>query len=235
MSEPRASVPLLPTHVGVVMDGNRRWARAAGHTSASIGHKVGAEHVEELLSWCVDSEIHHLTTYVLSADNIRKRSAREVGFLFGLLADTMPDLVRRSESWSLHVAGDLAMLPADAREALEAAVKDTAGRPRHLTLAIAYDGRGDIVDAIRSAIRAGADAADPGVITEHLGGGPVKEIDLVIRTSGEHRLSGFLPWQTAHSEVVVSDKPWPAFTSEDFAAALRHYSDRAEAYSPRTP
>ena len=63
----------------------------------------------------------------------------------------------------------------------------------------------------------------------------MKEIDLVIRTSGEHRLSGFLPWQTAHSEVVVSDKPWPAFTGEDFEAALRHYSDRAEAYSPRTP
>jgi len=63
----------------------------------------------------------------------------------------------------------------------------------------------------------------------------VKEIDLVIRTSGEHRLSGFPPWQTAHSEVVVSAKPWPAFTSEDFAAVLRHYSDRAEAYSPRTP
>jgi short-chain Z-isoprenyl diphosphate synthase len=225
----------LPTHVGVVMDGNRRWARAVGHANASVGHKVGAEHMEELLAWCVASEIHHLTIYVLSADNIRKRSAREVGFLFGLLAGTLPDLVRRSERWALYVAGDLAMLPADTREALETAVRDTAGRPRHLTLAIAYDGRADIVEAIRSAIRAGADAADPAVITEHLGGGPVKEIDLVIRTSGEHRLSGFLPWQTAHSEVVVSDTPWPAFTSEDFEAALRHYSDRAEAYSPRSP
>ena len=217
------------------MDGNRRWARAVGHASPSIGHKVGAQHVEELLAWCVESDIHHLTTYVLSADNIRKRSAREVGFLFGLLASTLPDLVRRSEEWSLHIVGDLAMLPADAREALEAAVSETTGRPRHLTMAIAYDGRGDILAAIRSAIRAGADAADPDVITQHLGGGPVKEIDLVIRTSGEHRLSGFLPWQTAHSEVVVSDRPWPAFTSEDFAAALRHYSDRAEAYSPSSP
>ena len=78
----------LPTHVGVVMDGNRRWARAVGHANASVGHKVGAEHMEELLAWCVASKIRHLTVYVLSADNIRKRSAREVGFLFGLLADT---------------------------------------------------------------------------------------------------------------------------------------------------
>ena len=85
----------LPTHVGVVMDGNRRWARAVGHSNASVGHKVGAEHMEDLLAWCVASEIRHLTVYVLSADNIRKRSAREVGFLFGLLADTLPDLVRQ--------------------------------------------------------------------------------------------------------------------------------------------
>jgi short-chain Z-isoprenyl diphosphate synthase len=102
-------------------------------------------------------------------------------------------------------------------------------------MAIAYDGRADIVEAIRSAVREGADATDSRTITAHLGGGPVKEIDLVIRTSGEHRLSGFLPWQTAHAEVVVSDKPWPAFTEEDFAAALGHYSDRAAAYSPPTP
>ena len=221
----------LPTHVGVVMDGNRRWARSAGHKNLSIGHKIGAEHVEELLAWCVESGIRHVTTYVLSADNIRKRPAREVEFLFDLLTDTLPGLVRRSDRWSLHVVGDLAMLPTDARKALEVAVHDTEGRPRHLTMAIAYDGRGDIVEAIRSAIRAGADAADPGVITAHLAGGPVKEIDLVIRTSGEHRLSGFLPWQTAHSEVVVSKKPWPAFTNTEFQAALREYSDRAEAYA----
>ncbi len=111
----------VPTHVGVVMDGNRRWARAAGHLNASVGHRVGAEHVEELLGWCVDADIQHLTTYVLSADNIRKRSTVEVGFLFDLLTDTLPDLVRRSEQWSLHVSGDLAMLPTKARQALEAA------------------------------------------------------------------------------------------------------------------
>ena len=215
------------------MDGNRRWARAAGHANASVGHEVGARHVEELLGWCAEAGIEHLTTYVLSADNIRKRSAREVQFLFDLLADTLPDLVRRSGEWSLHVAGDLTMLPDKARAALEAAVRDTSDRPRHLTMAIAYDGRADIVEAIRAAIRAGDDATDPAVITRHLGGGPHKEIDLVIRTSGEHRLSGFLPWQTAHSEVVVSDKHWPAFTGDDFGAALRMYADRTDTQGRR--
>lgn len=213
------------------MDGNRRWARGAGHANTSIGHQIGAEHVEHLLSWCADEGIEHVTTYVLSADNIRKRSRSEVGFLFGLLTDTLPDLVMRSEHWSLHIAGDLGLLPTSARTALERAVHETVNRPRHLTMAIGYDGRADIVHAIRSAIRAGADPTEPAVITEHLGGGPVKEIDLVIRTSGEQRLSGFMPWQTAHSEVVVSEKPWPAFTNHDFRAALKQYSDRAEAYA----
>lgn len=217
---------VLPAHVGAVMDGNRRWARAAGHANPSIGHQVGADHVEELLAWCVERGIEHLTTYVLSADNIRKRSAREVQFLFDLLSGTLPDLVVRSEEWALHVAGDLEMLPRTARTALESAMRATSDRPRHLTMAIAYDGRADIVEAIRGAIRAGADATDPAAITQHLGGGPSKEIDLVIRTSGEHRLSGFLPWQTAHSEVVVCDRPWPAFQREDFEAALCEYDDR---------
>ncbi|PUA81959.1 polyprenyl diphosphate synthase [Nocardioides currus] len=216
----------VPTHLGVVMDGNRRWARAAGHASASAGHRVGAQHVEDLLGWCAEAGIEHLTTYVLSADNIRKRSATEVQYLFDLLTGTLPDLVMRSREWSLHVAGDLALLPGEARTVLTSAVRDTAGRPRHLTMAIAYDGRADIVDAVRAAIRAGHDATDPAVITGHLGGGPRKEVDLVIRTSGEHRLSGFLPWQTAHAEVVVSDKAWPAFAREDFEAALRMYGDR---------
>lgn len=102
-------------------------------------------------------------------------------------------------------------------------------------MAIAYDGRTDIVEAIGSAMREDADPTDPNTITTHLGGGPNKEIDLVVRTSGEHRLSGFLPWQAAHSEVVVCDKPWPAFQREDFAAALRRFSDRTDADDRPTP
>lgn len=217
----------LPIHVGVVMDGNRRWARSAGHLNPSVGHRHGADHVEHLLEWCTDWGIDHLTTYVLSADNIRSRPAAQVDYLFGLLTDRLPQLIQRSGRWALHLSGDLDLLPAPARNALVEAEQATADRPAHLTMAIGYDGRGDIVEGIRRALATHGSEIDEAMITASLPGGPVKEIDLVIRTSGEFRLSGFFPWQTAHSEIFLSPKLWPDFAAEDFAAAIRHYSEHA--------
>lgn len=226
-SDPDHAVELMPRHVGVVMDGNRRWARRAGLASTSEGHRRGADHVEDLLRWCEVREIEHLTVYVLSADNIRKRSGAEIEFLFGLVTDVLPGIVTRAGNWSLHVSGDTGLLPERASAALRRAEEETAGRAAHLTLAIGYDGREDIVGGIRRAIREGAvgplATIDPEAITSHLGGGPVKELDLVIRTSGEQRLSGFCPWQAAHAEVHVSPKLWPDFDELDFDLALRNF------------
>jgi len=217
-----------PRHVGVVMDGNRRWARLAGLTSPSAGHRRGADHVEDLLKWCEARSIDHVSIYVLSADNIRRRAHAEVGFLFGLVTRELPSLVERTGHWSLHVSGDRSLLPRDAATALARAEATTSGRRGHLTLAIGYDGRADIVAGVRGALRAGAvdtsGGLDPDDITAHLPGGPVKEIDLVVRTSGEQRLSGFFPWQTCHAEVHVSPKLWPDFDEADFDAALAHYA-----------
>lgn len=218
----------LPRHVGVVMDGNRRWAHAAGHLDPSVGHKYGADHVEDLLQWCTDWGIEHLTTYVMSADNIRKRPPEQVEFLFELLAGRLPELILSSGGWALHVSGDLDLLPARVRDALAAAELATADRPAHLTLAVGYDGHGDIVDGIRRALAEHGPDIDESAITAGLGGGPVKEIDLVIRTSGELRLSGFFPWQTADAEIYVSPKLWPDFDANDFAAALRYYAARRQ-------
>ena len=220
-----------PRHVGVVMDGNRRWARTAGFVNPSEGHRKGADHVEDLLRWCEARGIDHVSVYVLSAANISKRSVQEVEFLFGLVTRVLPGLVERSGHWSLHVSGDLALLPDDAAAELTRAEATTAGRPGHVTLAIGYDGRADIVAGIRRAVLAGAADRDGGIepadITAHLPGGPVKEIDLVIRTSGEQRLSGFFPWQAAHAEVHVSPKLWPDFDEADFDEALAHYATAA--------
>ncbi|NYE37471.1 short-chain Z-isoprenyl diphosphate synthase [Nocardioides cavernae] len=220
--------PTLPRHVGVVMDGNRRWARRNGLSNPSEGHRRGADHVEDLLGWCEARRIDHLTVYVLSADNIRKRDGAEVGFLFDLVCDVLPGIVERSGHWTLHVSGEVALLPERAADALRRAEVTTAGRAAHLTLAIAYDGRADIAAGIRGAIRAGAlgadGALDPDAVTAHLPGGPVKDIDLVIRTSGEQRLSGFVPWQAAHAEVHVSPKLWPDFDEVDLDAALARYA-----------
>ena len=227
-SDPSCDPAPVPRHVGVVMDGNRRWARRAGLASASEGHRRGADHVEDLLAWCEARRVEHLTIYVLSADNIRKRSGTEIEFLFGLVADVLPDLVVRAGSWSLHVSGDTGLLPGRAATALRDAEERTEGRPLHLTLAIGYDGREDIVAGIRGALLECATdpgrALEPDDITAHLGGGPVKEIDLVIRTSGEQRLSGFFPWQVAHAHVHVSPQLWPDFLEADFDRALRDFA-----------
>jgi short-chain Z-isoprenyl diphosphate synthase len=217
------------------MDGNRRWARAAGYANPSVGHRFGAEHLEEALRWCERRGIEHLTVYVLSADNIRRRAGAEIDYLMHLLETVVPEKVADAERrWRLHVSGDLRLLPDSTARALQGAVEQTRQRPCHLTLAIGYDGRDDIVRAARTALRAqladGATATEVvdrlGVeeITDGLVGGPVKDIDLVIRTSGESRLSGFFPWQSAGAELFLSPKMWPAFTEADFVEALRHYA-----------
>ncbi len=210
------------------MDGNRRWARAAGLAQPALGHQAGAEHLGELLRWLADRHIDHASVYVLSADNIRKRSGAEIGYLCRLIETLVPAQLRRSDHWSLHVSGDLSLLPASVEHALENAVLATRGRPGHLTLAIGYDPRADIVTGIRAALRAGPLSAEPtaleDAVTAGLPGGPVKDIDLVIRTSGEQRISGFFPWQTGRAEIFVSPKMWPAFTERDLDEALAFYA-----------
>ncbi|WP_263426752.1 polyprenyl diphosphate synthase [Nocardioides mangrovi] len=210
------------------MDGNRRWARAAGHLDPRVGHRVGAEHLERFLGWCAGLGIEHVTAYVLSADNIRKRPEAEVANLLDLLATTIPRvLTRPDQPWRVHVSGDRSLLDERARRALAEAERATADRASHLTLAIAYDGRQDIVEGIRRSV-ALLDGRAPTVeeITAALPGGPVKEIDLVIRTSGEQRLSGFFPWQSVGAEIYSSERFWPAFSEADLAAALAFYADR---------
>ena len=230
-----------PDHVGLVMDGNRRWARAAGYANPSLGHRVGAERVEDALRWCEEWAIEHLTIYVLSADNIRRRDGEQVGYLMGLIETVVTDKVLGgSGTWELHVAGDENLLPGSTAAALREAMALTRGRPHHLTLAIGYDGRADVVAGVRAALLAPAASAptvgmdhvaaqfDADQISRNLGGGPVKDIDLVIRTGGELRISGFFPWQSAHAEIFVSPRMWPAFTAADFAVALAHYAARKE-------
>ena len=206
------------------MDGNRRWARLAGFADSKAGHRAGAEHVGDVLRWATDWGIEHLTVYVLSADNIRKRSPDEIDHLMTLIEEIVPDQVLAHPRWQAHVSGDLRLLPTTTRESLDRLVEQTRGRPCHLTLAIGYDGREDIIAGVRAALTAGARDLDEDDITRALPGGPVKEIDLVIRTSGEQRLSGFFPWQASKAQIVLSRKLWPAFTEVDFADALAEFT-----------
>lgn len=234
---PRGVPPtVLPRHVGVIMDGNRRWARAAGLASPSLGHRAGADHLEDLLGWLRRRGIDHVSVYVLSADNIRKRSSSEVDYLFDLIRTGVPAKVERSRWWQLHIAGDLSLLPDECRVALEDAMAATTGRPGHLTLAIGYDPKHDVASAIRTVLRRNGPVTPddlPAAITAALPGGPVKDIDLIIRTSGERRISGFFPWQSQRAEIHFSDKMWPAFGERDLDAALADYSERKTVISAR--
>ncbi|MEV4344709.1 polyprenyl diphosphate synthase [Actinoplanes sp. NPDC049596] len=225
----------LPRHVAMVMDGNRRWARQMGYGDARVGHRYGAEHLDEVLGWCAETGIGHVTVFVASADNVRRRDATEVGNLMRMIEDVVTERLRRPASpWQVHLAGRLDVLPDSTRHALKLAEEETraAGGSSHLTIAIGYDGREEIVDAVRSLLWE-AGSLDEAVrtlsadrIAEHLYTSGRPDPDLVIRTSGERRMSGFLLWQAAYSELYFCDVYWPGFRKVDFLRALRSYAAR---------
>jgi short-chain Z-isoprenyl diphosphate synthase len=226
-----------PAHVAIVMDGNRRWARGAGYDDVRIGHRFGAKHLEQFLQWSADAGVTCVTAWVASADNLRKRDSAEVDYLMELTESVLADQVRRDDRWRLHVAGRLDLLPDSTARALKEAVEASRDRDAgDLTLAIGYSGRLEVVDAVRSVLdeaaadgRALPDVADE--LTEeqigrHLYVPGLPEPDLVIRTSGELRMSDFLLWQATRSDIEFCDLYWPAFREVDLLRALRTYGHR---------
>nr|BFE58222.1 isoprenyl transferase [Dactylosporangium thailandense] len=229
----------LPRHVAIVMDGNRRWARQAGFADVKIGHRYGAEHLDEVLQWCAEIGIQHVTAFVASVDNLQKRGSDEVDNLLCMIEEVVAErLTRPSSIWQIHPAGRLDVLPVSTRHALKLAEEATrdSNTPFHLTIAIGYDGREEILNAIRSLLeeqgRAGhtidaiAQRLTTDQIATHLYTSGQPDPDLVIRTSGERRMSGFLLWQAAYSELHFTDVYWPGFRKIDFLRALRSYAAR---------
>lgn len=224
----------LPRHIGVILDGNRRWARAMG-TGAAQGHRVGADKIEQFLTWVEEVRVEVVTLWMLSTDNLHRGDA-ELGDLMRIIAATVQRLADEGR-WRLRIVGNLQLLPADIRDRLAAAEDATAGR-RGMTVnvAVGYGGREEITDAVRNLLRersrAGetleqvAEAITVDDITAHLYTSGQPDPDLVIRTSGEQRLSGFLLWQSAHSEYYFCEAYWPDFRRVDFLRALRDYSQR---------
>jgi short-chain Z-isoprenyl diphosphate synthase len=225
----------LPEHIAIVMDGNRRWARQMGLGNVSLGHQYGAEHVEQVLRWCAEVGIRRVTVFVASTDNLRKRDSAEMRFLMGVIERIIGDhLVRAADRWQIHVAGRLDVLPDSTAHALKL---DT---DCDLTVCVGYDGRQEIVDAVRSLLdheanrgrtlariaeQVGADD-----IAAHLYTAGQPDPDLVIRTSGELRMSGFLLWQAAYAELYFCDVYWPGFRQIDFFRALRAYAARGRRF-----
>jgi len=229
----------LPGHVGLIMDGNRRWARQAGLPSPSLGHRAGAEHAEQVLSWCEAVGIKEVTVFICSTENLSRRADAEVAYLMRVIEEVIAArLARPGSGWQVHVAGLLDVLPDSTARALKNAAEQTRDRATgaHLTLAIGYGGRQEIVDAVRDLLTE-ADTAGTSMaslaerltaddITAHLYTVGRPDPDLVIRTSGEQRMSNFLLWQSAYSELYFCEAYWPAFREIDFLRALRSYAER---------
>jgi short-chain Z-isoprenyl diphosphate synthase len=231
-----ASLPRdqVPRHVGVILDGNRRWAKSSGETAAS-GHRRGASKIVELLTWSEEVGVEVVTLWMLSTDNLA-RSPEELHELLEIIERSVCDLAA-SRRWHLQVMGALEMLPEGFVSTLEEAVDRTKDvRGIHVNIAVGYGGRHEIADAVRALLRetveAGtsleelADSFDVDHIAAHLYTAGQPDPDLVIRTSGEQRLSGFLLWQSAHTELYFCEAYWPDFRRVDFLRALRAYAVR---------
>jgi short-chain Z-isoprenyl diphosphate synthase len=230
----------IPRHVAIMIDGNRRWARAAGFDDVSQGHVMGARHIADLLDWCTETGVEHVTVWLLSTDNLR-RPPDELEPLLQIIGGVAHELSAPGKPWRVHAVGALDLLPAATAEALKEAEEKTAARTGlDVNVAVGYGGRREIADAVRSLLHehaaAGtsieelAEVIDVDHIAEHLYTKGQPDPDLVIRTSGEQRLSGFLLWQSVHSEFYFCDALWPDFRKVDFLRALRDYGARQRRY-----
>ena len=246
----------VPHHVGVILDGNRRWAKSMGFGAAQ-GHKRGADKIEEFLGWAEQMGVQVVTLWLLSTDNLFRDPA-ELSPLLDIIAHAVDELAETGR-WSLRLVGAVDLLPEPLAERLRAAVvrsrpasaeasgaggsvgeavnaAEVEDRRMQVNIAVGYGGRQEIADAVRELLReratAGASLEEVAAslseedITEHLYTKGQPDPDLVIRTSGEQRLSGFLLWQSVHSEYYFCEVNWPAFRRVDFLRALRDFASR---------
>lgn len=227
----------IPEHIAVILDGNRRWARIRS-LNPWIGHEYGAKKVEEFLRWCLELGVKSITLYALSTENFR-RPKHELRALMNILKQKLREAAENEDIHRYQVRvkaiGRVGSLPEDVQEAVRYLEERTKHyNKRFLNVAIAYGGRAEIVDAARKiaeAVKCGK--LEPEDIDEHVFESflytahlPKQDPDLIIRTSGEERLSGFLLWQCAYSELYFLDVYWPDFRKIDLLRAIRTYQQR---------
>lgn len=226
-TNPKPDPARLPAHVAIIMDGNRRWARKRG-LPAVAGHKAGVDSVHAVVKAASDAGIKALTIYAFSTENWN-RSKLEVSALMFLLKKTIAayaDELER-ENVKLMFSGRTDQLPAAARQVMSAAVERLKGNTgMTLNIALNYGGRQELLDAANKALAAGLKSVDEVSFAKLLYTSPLPDPDLLIRTSGEMRISNFLLWQTAYSEFYVTDTLWPDFRAAEFMQALLEYQAR---------
>lgn len=232
--ERRLEEDKLPQHIGVMLDGNRRWARAVGRDTAH-GHRAGAANIEPLLGWCDELGIEVVTLWLLSTDNL-DRPRDELDPLLEIIEEAVASLADQRR-WRINPVGAVDLLPPRTVTRLREAAEATADIGGMIVnVAVGYGGRREIADAVRSILREAdadgtplaelADRIDVDLINGHLYTKGQPDPDLVIRTSGEQRVGGFLLWQSAKSEFYFCEALWPDFRRVDFLRALRAFTQR---------
>ena len=238
--EREASHWKIPYHIGVVLDGNRRYAAQSGFADLIRGHHDGADKLEDVLHWCDEMGVKIFSIWIFSLDNF-KREKSEVTSILNLIEKKMRDLVTikglHTNQIKVRAMGEIELLPKSLQEAIRAAEEATKDYDKFiLNVAVAYGGREEIIEACREHLNAEltagkdlaqvADELSVDRITPHLYTSNLPDPDLIIRTSGEVRLGGFLLWQSAYSEFYFCDTFWPSFRKIDFLRAIRDYSKR---------
>ncbi len=226
----------LPKHISIIMDGNRRYAEDAG-LAATLGHRAGKEKLEDVMDWVLEFGIPYLTVYALSTENITSRKPEELDTLFDLYVEGLNDLSvdpRILENKvKVKVAGRMDLLPERVIKAIENAEKKTSEHDQFVfTVCLAYGSREEIIDAVRTIAidhasgKLDLDSINEKEISKRLWTGDMPDPDLVIRTSGEERISNFLLWQSAYSEYYFTDVYWPSFSKNDLLEAIEAYQYR---------
>jgi len=234
----------LPRHIGIILDGNRRFGRLRKLTSPHEVYSAGAQKLDDLLDWCVALKLEAITLWVLSTDNFDRRP-EELSGILSALEGKMKLLADDPQVHQQHICvraiGRLELLPASTLAAVRAAEAATKGYDEmYLTIAAAYGGQQEITDAVQALLREQLDAGKtleqvitlvtPEIINSYLYSSNLPAPDLIIRTSGEIRLSGFLLWQSAYSEFHFTDVFWPEFRKVDFLRAIRAFQQRHRRY-----
>ena len=221
----------IPEHIAIIMDGNGRWAKAQGKPRTA-GHIQGVETVRKITEECVRLGVRYLTLYTFSTENWN-RPVEEIKALMGLLFDNLEDEVFMKNNVRFRVIGDDTRLPEEVRQKMHGLIERTAGNTNMtMVLALSYSARWEITDAVKKIVREGIKPEDvtEEVVSEHLQTSFMPDPDLLIRTGGEVRVSNYLLWQIAYSELYFCDTFWPDFDEEALHTAIADYQSRERRY-----
>lgn len=226
----------MPKHIAIIMDGNRRYSKIQGNINVVKGHEIGVDTLEKVLDWSIDLGIEIVTAYAFSTENFN-RPEKEVEGLMNLFVKNFKKIVEHEKihknEVKVKVVGRTELLPENVREAIHEAEESTKHYNKKLfNLAIGYDGRLEIIDAIKKIVKEiesgkiTKDNIDEDLVSKNLYTAGLEDPNLIIRTSGEERLSGFLLWQSSYSELYFCDSLWPELRKVDFLRAIRSYQER---------